>query len=274
MSAFSFLLSSQPGRVTRRFVDYPARPIDQICKPKSEVKDYLIPAKVIQTWEINSFGRRHRKELLRFRDLNPEFEFTLFTRVERDDFMRTFENSEIADIYFSSQFKPMQVDIFRYSYLYQNGGFYFDISMAVNRPLAQFLTPEATALLTQEKNNSIFAPPRDAFPKIADPLKLFAIWGFGFSSGHRILELALNRILTQSKSFRGRIFENPKTAIIAFTGPALFTASVWDYLSEENDSNISQLVNDFIGQGYRLKGAGYRHLDFPTYANARNQHLI
>jgi mannosyltransferase OCH1-like enzyme len=274
MSVLSSFLASPPGRVARRIIDYPAGPIEQLCETTSPAPKLPIPSRVIQTWEVNSFGRRHRQSLLKFRALNPDFEFKLFTRADRDQFMTEFSNREIAATYFSSRFKPLQVDLFRYSYLYVHGGFYFDISMAVDKPLASFMTPEATAVLTLEKNNSVFAPPSNAFSQIPEPLKLFAIWGFGFTPGHRILEIALSRIQSQTISFMGKTFENPKDAIISFTGPALFTSAVWEYLNQKNDPNVVKLVNDFMGHGSRVQGAGYRHLDFPSYAQARNQSLL
>ncbi len=258
----------------RRVYDFPPGQISKFQKASVEKWDFAIPNTVVQTWEVNHFGRRHRKSLQSFRQLNQDINFKLYTKVDRDSFMQGLRNEKIRDLYFRCKFKPMEVDLFRYSYLFEKGGFYFDISMAVSKPLREFIQTDTTALITQEKNKSIFSPPIMAFKQIDDPLKLWGIWGFGFSPKHSILENVLRRIENYTEVFRGVPFEIPKDGIIALSGPAAFTSAVWDFLAGNSDESVTQLKNDFNAHGFRVPGAGYRHLDFPSYSEIRNESLF
>lgn len=267
-------MNSRLVRKLRYFYDSPPLPVNPIQTATTTSWTHDIPNNVVQTWEINEFGRRHKKSLEEFRSRNPELNFILLTKDERDEFMEKFADSKISSLYFKSRFKPMQVDLFRYSYIFQNGGFYFDISMAVSKPIAEFLKADTTGIISHEKNNSVFSPPPAAFPRLKSPLKLFGIWGFGFTSGHPILRMVLEDIAERSESYSGHKFESPKAGIIALTGPAAFTSAIWKFFEKTSDETILQLENDFRGFGYRVSGAGFRHLQHPSYANEKNKSLF
>ena len=59
---------------------------DQIVPPdKNE-----IPNIVYQTWVSKSLPRRLAKQIKKFRDLNKDFSFKIFSDKERDQYMRDF----------------------------------------------------------------------------------------------------------------------------------------------------------------------------------------
>lgn len=233
-----------------------------------------IPGTLIQTWEENNFGRRHRRSLLNFRSNNPDVNFILLDSMARDKFMREIEDQELSRIYFRSIFRPMQVDIFRYAYLMANGGYYCDISLGFSERILDLAPPSCTALMTQEGNEHAFSPSTGAFNHLPFPMNLMAIWFFGFTPGHPILKLVLEQIKKDAPLFEGRVFELPKNAILTLTGPRAFTRAVFAHLMNGADSTMFVAGKDVNGTSYTHSGAGYRHLKYPSYAQARNSRLF
>ena len=88
------------------------------------------------------------------------------------------------------------------------------------------------------------------------------------------LKILLEQIKVESEDFRGKTFSIPKLAIIALTGPAAFTRAVWTYLDEVQDTSVEFAGLDFNQCGEAHKGAGFRHIQYPSYASARNEGLF
>ena len=235
---------------------------------------FAIPNRLVQTWESNSFGRRHWESIERFRDLNPDIDFTLLNASERNAFMSSFGDDEIRDIYFRSKFAPMRVDIFRYAYIWTYGGYYLDISMQWTKPLSELHNKSDTGFIGFEGNRALFVPSAAAFGRLRAPLNLACIWGFGFIPQHEIPRLALEHIKSNWRKYETLVVDVPKAAIISLTGPVAFTCAVWGYLDSIQDDTLSQTPNDFGFTGLVHKGAGYRHLQVPSYAKVRDSGLF
>lgn len=253
--------------------DLPRRqlPADDIFR---RVGDSAIPATLMQTWEVNSFGRRHFKSLVAFREMNRDIFFEFYDRERRDGFMRSFKDQAISNLYFDSRFTPMAVDIFRYAYLWEKGGYYCDISMRTSRPIRSLHSVKATAAITFENNNFEAEVQPSMISRLPHPNHKMAIWMFGFQPRHAILGCVLEQIKQESAHYRGLEFHIPKAGIISLTGPEAFTRAVIRYLSERPDPTVEFVGIDFNGAGLVSTGAGFRHLDFPTYAKVRNETLF
>ena len=271
------VLRTASGQFLRRTFglafDLPTGGIPLRSDPKEPIQQ-LIPPHVIQTWEINEFGRRHRRSLLNLRARNPNLEFELLDRTSRDGFMKALGDSEISRLYFDSKFSTMRADIFRYAYLFENGGYYCDISMNHNGKITEQHSPEASAVIAFEGNSALRMAPKDVVDRLEYPANLMAIWHFGFTPRHPILKILLEQIKVESEVFRRKTFSIPKLAIIALTGPAAFTRAVWTYLDEVHDTSVEFAGLDFNQCGEAHKGAGFRHIQYPSYANARNEGLF
>ena len=272
-----WVLRTASGQLLRRTLgmafDLPIRGIPLRSEPKEPIQQ-LIPPHVVQTWEINEFGRRHRRSLLNMRESNQNLEFELLDRTSRDEFMMALDDSDLSQIYFDSRFSTMRADIFRYAYIFEHGGYYCDISMNHKGPITEQHSPGASAVITFEGNSALRMAPKGAAERLDYPTNLMAIWLFGFTAGHPIIKILLDQIKMESEDFRGKTFISPKSAIIALTGPAAFTRAVWTYLDEVQDASVEFVGIDFNQSGAAHKGAGFRHIQYPSYANARNEGLF
>lgn len=264
--------------ITAPIWDYPVQQLEtrELVPPMEQVEagNSPMPQKVMQTWEVNEFGRRHAKGLRELRSLNPGFEFRLILREERDDIVRGLADKKLLNLYFKSKFVPMQVDIFRYLYIREYGGYYLDISKAWTHPISSLTNSSSEGLVAFERNRAVCLPPPDVFCNLRQPLNLVCMWGFGFVPNHPILSHALDYISENAENFRGFELEQPKNGIVSLTGPVAFTQGVWRYLRESSGATLTQWTNDFEDRSTTLKGAGFRHLQRPSYANERNAPLF
>lgn len=270
-------LRTASGQFLRRTIgiaiDLPIRGIPLKSVPKEQVQQ-LIPPHVVQTWEINKFGRRHRRSLLNLRESNQNLEFELLDRTSRDEFMMAFDDSDISRIYFDSRFSTMRADIFRYAYIFEYGGYYCDISMNHKGQITRQHSPEASAVIAFEGNSALKMAPKGVADRLEYPSHLMAIWLFGFTPRHPILKILLEQIKIESEDYRGKTFISPKSSIIALTGPAAFTRAVWTYLDEVRDASVEFAGIDFFKCGEAHRGAGFRHIQYPSYASVRNEGLF
>lgn len=230
---------------------------------------------VIQTWEENRFGRRHRSSIEAFRKRNPDLSFLLYDSSMRDAYMNKFWfNHKILDLYQRSAFGPMRADIFRYCIVYDLGGYYFDISKGISAKITDLHSATAREFLSFEKNSVPASWTHNSKLDLIRPNNLLIQWGFGFEPKHEILRILIQQICSESEKFEKKYFSNPKAAILELTGPIAFTRAVWKYMGEF-DGRLCTLDLDFNGLGiYAMKGAGARHLKFPSYAQATNMMIL
>jgi mannosyltransferase OCH1-like enzyme len=231
---------------------------------------------VYQTWEDHFFGKTHFKEIQQFRALNPELDFKLFDKSQRESYMQEFWGEHaIYPIFTQSQFGPMQADIFRYCLLFERGGFYFDISKGCTTPLSSFLKNTSSALISFESHDCVIPPSPVLEHRLQCAEKQVLQWGMGFAKGHPILKRMIENICLHYPLFKGKSFENPKNAILRFTGPGMYTKSVREYFENQEDETVAQAGVDFNGAGiFSLKGSWARYSRVPSYVNSRNQPII
>jgi len=97
----------------------------------------------------------------------------------------------------------------------------------------------------------------------------------GFAKGHRVLERMIDSICENYSFYKDRVFENPKLAILSYTGPGKFTQIVREEICRNETSDIYQAGVDFEGYGvYSMRGAEVRFLTNPSYANLKNAKIV
>ena len=234
----------------------------------------IIPNIVYQTWVSRSVPWRLFESIKEFRNLNKNFSFLLFSHEERDKYMKkNWGNRKIYEIYENSVFQPSKADIWRYCVLYDNGGYYFDIKSGCSSPLSDFKISNG-AIITYEDNNFLCVPSINIIKSDQFNLNLIANWGFGFQKKHPLLEIIISNIEKYSEFFTNKVFENPKSAILAFTGPGMLTKSYIDYLESSNKPILANGI-DFNNQGiYSLKGAEYRYKLSLKYGTMKNKEIL
>ena len=96
-------------------------------------------------------------------------------------------------------------------------------------------------------------------------------WGLAFSSKNLFLESLINNICSDYKYYRDKVFENPKVAILNFTGPGMYTKVMRKYIEDYDIGSFKELDVKFNNNGiFRLKGSNFRHYTIPSYTYLRN----
>jgi mannosyltransferase OCH1-like enzyme len=252
--------------------------------PWVTVGNHLSPEKAIQkiapvvyqTWESHDFGRRHARELKHFRELNPGLDFFIFNKYQRDTYMKeNWGNRPIYTAYQDAIFGQTKADIFRYCIIYDRGGYYFDISKGCRVPLFTLHSANSEGLITNESNSRELNRENKLSDHINLPEKYFAQWAFGFTKGHKLLEMVIKGIEEKMDEYYGRKFKSPSDAILDFTATHHFTDVVHLYAQSNDLSNITQAGIDFNGYGvFSLEGSEVRYLQVPEYKLARNKPLM
>lgn len=126
----------------------------------------LIPKKIIQTAESNNMSTACYTAVQTFIELNPEYEYIMYDKYDRIDFIKNNFNKNVSDAYDKLIPGAYKADLFRYCVLYVNGGCYFDIKLILRTPLREIITPLDDIILTQDctehaySNAVIFAKPK------------------------------------------------------------------------------------------------------------------
>lgn len=272
--------SSVRSRIRHQIVLKTEYPLVELCDSCAHremyLSDGLIPPFVFQTWISNKFGRSHYRAIREFRALNPTLDFVLFDDKDAESYLSDFyAGHEILDIYRNSHFKPLKADIFRYCILYQRGGYYFDISKGCSVPLKSLHAASDCRLLSYEASFCSVMPELHTTHCFQYPDRYFVQWGFGFEPKDRILERVINLICAYYPYFRGKTFQNPKSAILAFTGPGMFTKAVREIVKEEGRLEGAQAGVNFNGFGIPwMPGSEVRYHLSPPYVLARNDVIV
>ena len=235
-----------------------------------------IPSVVYQVWVKDAFGRRHVSELRAFRALNPELTFKLFSHEDADSYMQSaWSDHPIQKIYQQAQFRALQADIFRYCILFENGGYYFDINKACSASLFSLHPPEATRFLSYETSHCSLMPELPTTDCFQYPDRYLIQWGFGFAPQDPILLRVIDLICAYYPKFKSQYFANPKSAILAFTGPGMFTKAVREIVQEEGKLDGAQAGVNFNGHGIPwMPGSEVRYHLSPPYVLARNAVIV
>lgn len=258
--------------------EYPFRTIAS-TPGTGDIKGHIPPV-LYQTWETNQLGKTHFEARERFRALNPELEFQFFDAVARDQYMDEYYSGHlIRDIYHRGKFGPLKVDIWRYCLIYREGGFYFDINKGVEIPIAQLLNDETSAFISYESTISHMCPPLSIISKLQHPHNLVVNWAFGMSKNHPFMAKTIENLCDYYPFFAGKVFEQPKNAIVKYTGPIMLTRSIHDVLAANDDPLLEQSITqcgiDFNRRGIaNMPRSWTRYAQAAAYAKIKNQIIV
>ena len=210
----------------------------------------VIPKKVYQTWEYRTLGKTHYKQIEKFRDLNPEFDFIFFDAKQRDEYMeKHYAQHPIAKVYRSGLFGMVKADIWRYCILWERGGLYFDSNRWCTVPLRSLFSDNTRALISFESNVSPLLPSPAVAKLLTLPHNNILSWALFYEKGHPFLQKMIENIVDYYPFFQKRIFDSPKQAILKLTGPLMLTKSIYEALEKDPGIPFEQAGIDLNGVG-------------------------
>jgi mannosyltransferase OCH1-like enzyme len=123
---------------------------------KTDYLNQIIPKIIFQTTpnkDINNI--LHYNSILTFIELNPEYEYRILDNNDCRKFIKENFDSEILRAYDLLLAGSFKADLFRYCYLYINGGCYFDCKQILRKPIRQLIEPDEEMILCNDMNNVV-----------------------------------------------------------------------------------------------------------------------
>ena len=257
----------------RRISEYPLVTLDD--QKASRPPNQKIAPVVYQTWVDNKFGKTHARSILKFRNINKNLSFKIFTNSMMEDYMQQkWGHKKIYTIFKNALIGPLKTDIFRYCILYDRGGYYFDISRACKIPLTKLHNKNSKFIITYEDTNCFIPPNNKNVFLLKRPFSHILQWGLAFEKKNKFLDLLIKEISKSYPLYKNKIFENPKLAILNFTGPGMYTKVMRDYLSKCKKNDYKELDTKFNGNGiFKLNGSQVRYHIEPSYTYLKNKKI-
>ena len=238
--------------------------------------EQVIPRVVYSTIGKKSVRRGHYQAIESFRSSNPEYKFVVLDDDEAHDYVSSkLRGEKIVDIFERSVFGPMRADILRVALMLFEGGVYIDISKRLRIPLRDIVAENAKFVFAHEQNKIPSDVEIDTDSRLLDNHRnLIVQWCMISSSDNPIFETMIEYIERDSKMYEGRVFENPKTAILELTATYQYTRSVWKHLMNRTiDWDYAGV--DFMEEEYVLIKESYsRHPFRPHYASIKNSKIL
>lgn len=116
-----------------------------------------IPKIIIQTNESVDLSPLKYNSVMSFVELNPEYEYIFYDKKDRRIFIKNNFGQEVLEAYDILVPGAYKADLFRYCYLYLNGGCYFDCKMILRRPLREWINNDDSLVLINDAVPNAFA---------------------------------------------------------------------------------------------------------------------
>ena len=234
--------------------------------------EQAIPPVVYQTWPNRQVDDEHFEGIQRFRSLNPELTFTLFTDPEMHEYMNDhWAHHPIKIVYDKAVYPQIKTDIFRYCLIFDRGGYYVDFNKAIYANIRSFHRPESEILLSYDMWETHVLAPKAVAQQLEQPHKLISQWAFGFSPRHELLTAVIDRVLELAEVFNNRVVRSARDAVWALSGPGAFTDAVWERVSQFGTEDLVITDVAFDGTGVsRIRGAHRRSVKNPYYGDGSN----
>ena len=116
-----------------------------------ELNQTKIPKIICQTLENDVVGELHHRTILNLKLMNPEYKYSLFDAYERRQFIQKFFDEVVLDTYDGLVSGAFKADLFRYCWLFLNGGVYIDCKMISRKPLRNIIPSDADYYLVNDR---------------------------------------------------------------------------------------------------------------------------
>lgn len=217
----------------------------------------LIPKVIFQTTHTKDIDNvLHYNSILSYIELNPEYEYRIFDDIESREFIQNnFENNVLKayDMLISGTFKS---HIFRYCYLYINGGCYFDCKSILRKPLRDIISSNDHLILCKDIGLGYYNGIMMSIPQNNFILKCI------YESVDNILKFNIKYDMNNPE------FNNTDT-ILSLTGPIL----LYNVISNEEDLDIKNNINNIVKLNHKHSSNHY-HNYMMLYIEYNGEYII
>jgi mannosyltransferase OCH1-like enzyme len=227
------------------------------------------------SWKSTRLTKQHAEEYIKFLKLNEnEASFWFFNDRSQDKWMfNNFSNHPVYSVYQGVRFAASKSDIFRLCILYKYGGIYTGVNRVFHQKLSKVYSETDKFIISFESNTYKSNRPQGLIPEEFRDLNIVQHTLFS-PPGHKILEMAIERIVSEAHKFDRVIFESVKEAIWRFSAPYFLTDVIKDYINIHGLSEVKFYGIQFDGTCSIPVGAEYRYASSPSYLGSRRSMIL
>ncbi|WP_265840356.1 glycosyltransferase [Pedobacter sp. PLR] len=183
-----------------------------------------IPKIIHQTFKSADLPYLTRWHIARFRKKNPEYLYEFYDDQRIESFLSTEFGPDLLKKYQRLNIGAAKADFFRYAVLLKKGGVYIDIDSAINGKLDDFIKPDDSAIISREKNPSLYVQ-----------------WALIFEPGHPFLQKTLELVC---ENIDNNTYPHD---VHQMTGPTVYTKAINESLKENPSIKYRTLGVDYDG---------------------------
>ncbi|KAI1486503.1 nucleotide-diphospho-sugar transferase [Biscogniauxia mediterranea] len=203
------------------------------------------PAYVWQTWKWTPANSEFnfRQQEASWTNLHPGFVHEVITDQVAFHLLRLLYASvpEVLEAYNALPEPVLKADFFRYLILFARGGIYSDIDTVALKSALDWV-PETVPRSSIGLIVGIEADPdRPDWKDWYSRRIQFCQWTIQSKPGHPVLRDIITRITTETlKRKREGLYLSKEKSIVEFTGPAIWTDTIFDYFNDPRYFNMQQ----------------------------------
>ena len=223
------------------------------------------------------------KEFNKIFNILKNFDIFFFNHKDRDKYMKqNWESHPIYSAYKKSIFHQMKSDIFRYCFLYQNGGYWLDFKSLILFDINDIMEGKEETLLifsSEKINENYKLTSNDKLRDITED-KYLNNWILGSKKESKFFKELIDGISKDYVHCIGKEYEYPKRAILELTGPLKLTRLFYEYINKEsNRLNEFSIINETKYKIFYMTdhGRDFKLLDNifrKHYSSLRNKKIL
>lgn len=196
----------------------------------------MIEKNIFQSWYTRDLHPLVKQKVDKFRALNPDYNYHLFTDDDMDNFVNEHFKGEIADCFNKINIIVAKVDFWRYLVLYKYGGVYLDMDSSIEINLNKLIREDDDAIISVEGNPGAYLQ-----------------WGLIYKKEHPILKKTIEFVVDNIKNNR---FPN---SVLRMTGPTVYSRAINVFHYETfNRILIHKNINRNTDITFKTKDVSYR----------------
>jgi molybdopterin synthase catalytic subunit len=229
-----------------------------LCRSKSMYTSPLIPRVILQVVrDKNDIHPKIAEVMNHLKDQNPRWEYSLMDDEDIAKYLRTHHPGRVENAWHSinPEYGAVRSDLFRYLWMYDNGGVYFDDKSSINRPLDDIIRFDDEYILSHWSS-------KEWAEEIGNEHGEFQQWHIICIPRHPFLREVISKVLDNIENY-DHSRDGVGIAVLHLTGPVAYTNAILPILTAY--PHRIAITNDELGLIYNVLGTNHFNLRKDAY---------
>lgn len=194
-----------------------------------------IPKTLVQTARsYEALPDEIKRNIEDLKSRNPDWAYRFFDDEQMKSYLRSHLKPEEWELLqeVNPKYGVVLADVFRYVFIYHEGGVYLDVKSTARRALTEVIDPDATFVISQWHNKvgDLYVG-YGLHPELAGvPGGEFQQWSVMAEPGHPFLKAVIRRVICNIRTYTPSQFGTDADGILRVSGPIAFTQAIYPLL--------------------------------------------